>query len=263
MASVTKENEGNRAGTPDDPSEGESVVLPTKGTDQVRSLDSAKRSTPRSAGYFTIYKKGQGYWTRMGTLLAVAVIGLMLGYTLYSEIPNYGGSADTTDLNAVVRQQTDESNKQAEEIARLKGALIAPDGTPSPSAAADYAAAETRKAAIDAKIVDTRAQITAANSRYAKRLQNIATVVAVVFLAAFAGVGLWLMNKPRYVDFMIATDSEMKKVNWTSRRELMGSSKVVIIFMLLMALYLFVNDTIFGYLMYLIKVLKVPPPPFS
>ena len=43
------------------------------------------------------------------------------------------------------------------------------------------------------------------------------------------------MNKPTNVDFLIATDSEMKKVNWTSRKELIGSTKVVIIFMFLIA----------------------------
>ena len=48
------------------------------------------------------------------------------------------------------------------------------------------------------------------------------------------------MNKPSNVDFLIATDSEMKKVNWTSRKELIGSTKVVIIFMFLIALFLFV-----------------------
>src|SRR3712207_7866772 len=46
---------------------------------------------------------------------------------------------------------------------------------------------------------------------------------------------LHLMNKPANVDFLIATDSEMKKVNWTSRRELIGSTKVVIVFMFLIA----------------------------
>ena len=43
------------------------------------------------------------------------------------------------------------------------------------------------------------------------------------------------MNKPANVDFLIATDSEMKKVNWTSRKELIGSTKVVILFMFLIA----------------------------
>jgi preprotein translocase subunit SecE len=68
-----------------------------------------------------------------------------------------------------------------------------------------------------------------------------------------------MMNKPNNADFLIATDSEMKKVNWTSRRELFGSTKVVIIFMFLIAFLLFAFDIIFGYLFYFLDVLKTKP----
>jgi len=44
-------------------------------------------------------------------------------------------------------------------------------------------------------------------------------------------------------DFMIATEGEMKKVNWSTRRELIGSTKVVIVFTLLMGFLLFFVDT--------------------
>src|SRR3712207_9446120 len=70
---------------------------------------------------------------------------------------------------------------------------------------------------------------------------------------------LHLMNKPANVDFLIATDSEMKKVNWTSRRELIGSTKVVIVFMFLIAAFLFVIDVVFSYFFYMIDVLKSSP----
>lgn len=67
------------------------------------------------------------------------------------------------------------------------------------------------------------------------------------------------LNGPTAVDFLIATESEMKKVNWTSRKDLFGSTKVVIVFMFLIAAILFVIDIAFGYLFYLIKVLKTGP----
>ena len=78
-------------------------------------------------------------------------------------------------------------------------------------------------------------------------------------LALFALVVFWLMNKPNNADFLIATDSEMKKVNWTSKKELWGSTKIVIIFMFLIASMLFGFDIIFGYLFYWAGVLKTPP----
>ena len=41
------------------------------------------------------------------------------------------------------------------------------------------------------------------------------------------------MNKPSNVDFLIATDSEMKKVNWTTKGELFGSTRVVVVLFLI------------------------------
>jgi preprotein translocase subunit SecE len=67
------------------------------------------------------------------------------------------------------------------------------------------------------------------------------------------------MNKPANADFLIATDSEMKKVNWTSRRELIGSTKVVVGFMFLIAAVLFVIDLLFQTIFYFIHVLRIPP----
>jgi preprotein translocase subunit SecE len=78
-------------------------------------------------------------------------------------------------------------------------------------------------------------------------------------LALFGLFVFWIMNKPGNADFMIATDSEMKKVNWTSKKELIGSTKVVIIFMFVIAFLLFAFDIIFGYLFYGIGVLKTKP----
>jgi len=83
--------------------------------------------------------------------------------------------------------------------------------------------------------------------------------IIAALMALFGLLVFWVMNKPRNADFMIATDSEMKKVNWTSRKELIGSTKVVIIFMFIIAFLLFAFDIIFGYLFYFIGVLKSKP----
>jgi preprotein translocase SecE subunit len=80
--------------------------------------------------------------------------------------------------------------------------------------------------------------------------------------AVFAGIMLFawrMMNKPGNADFLIATDSEMKKVNWTTRKELIGSTKVVIFFMVLIAALLFALDVLFGYFFHIIKVLEFGP----
>ncbi len=88
---------------------------------------------------------------------------------------------------------------------------------------------------------------------------QIKVIITAIFVALAAGITWYYLNKPRVVDFFIATESEMKKVNWTSRREIIGSTKVVIIFMFLIAFFLFFVDLFFSYVFYLIKVLHKAP----
>jgi preprotein translocase subunit SecE len=143
-------------------------------------------------GFFSIYKKGQGYWTRMGTALAAAFIALLFADFIY------------TQMNA--NPYSHPANGDPLYIPRKISAAVA-----------------------------------------------LAVLVALLYFA-------WrMMNKPSHVDFLIATDSEMKKVNWTTRKELMGSTKVVIFFVLLISALLFLLDVIFGYFFQLIKVLEFGP----
>ena len=133
-------------------------------------------------GFFTIYKKGQGYWTRMGTAFAAFGISALFGNFLYHQLRAWFHVSKTTSLG-----------------------------------------------------------------------------IAVAISAALALFAWRMMNKPGNVDFLIATDSEMKKVNWTTRKELIGSTKVVIIFVLLISAILFVIDVLFGYFFHLIRVLEFGP----
>ncbi|MCH9001912.1 MAG: preprotein translocase subunit SecE [Planctomycetes bacterium] len=55
---------------------------------------------------------------------------------------------------------------------------------------------------------------------------------------------------------MIATEGEMKKVSWSSKEEVIGSTKVVIMFTFMLALFLFVVDMVFQQAFRLIGVLK-------
>ena len=83
-------------------------------------------------------------------------------------------------------------------------------------------------------------------------------IILTASLGAAAGFGLlwWVLNKPRVVDFMIATESEMRKVNWPTRREIIGSTWVVIGGTALMATLLFVVDISFAMLFRTIGVLE-------
>ncbi|MDY7107942.1 MAG: preprotein translocase subunit SecE [Planctomycetota bacterium] len=69
---------------------------------------------------------------------------------------------------------------------------------------------------------------------------------AVLVLGFFGILGFYLIGrKPAVVDFMIATEGEMKKVNWSSRREVLGSTWIVIALTIFIAILCFAYDRVF------------------
>ena len=124
---------------------------------------------------FNIYKRGQGYYTRLYTAFAIFVIAAFGCYALYG---------------------------------KLNGANI---------------------------WVETL----------------VPTAVCVVF-GLFA---YWLVNKPNVADFMISAEGEIKKVSWSSRKEIIASTFIVIIVVMAMAGMLWVTDMAFQMLFrYVIKI---------
>jgi preprotein translocase SecE subunit len=79
----------------------------------------------------------------------------------------------------------------------------------------------------------------------------------VVVLAAI-GVGVFYLvgQNPRVVDFLVATESEIKKVNWSTRREVIGATRVVIVTVLALGFLLFLVNLVFIILFERIGVLR-------
>ncbi len=121
-------------------------------------------------GFFDIYKRGQGKYTRIATFVGVMVIGVIGAWAL--------------------------SNK-----------LHAYEATSSP---------------------------------------YIRFGVPAVLVVGLGILMFWIVNRPASADFMIATESEMKKVSWSSRKEILGSTKVVIVTTFIMAGVLFGVDVLFA-----------------
>ncbi|HEX4123427.1 MAG TPA: preprotein translocase subunit SecE [Tepidisphaeraceae bacterium] len=159
-----------------------------------------KAARGSAGGFFAIYKRGQGYWTRMGTVIAAGVIGAFIAYNIYSYAPSFFSLPD------------------------------------------------------QGKMTTAEFQVATANAQTLH--QHVALGISLGFLLAYCLIGWYAMNKPSNVEFLIATDVEMKKVNWTSKRELIGSTKVIIAFMFLTAIFLFTVDMIFRFLMQVIHVLN-------
>ena len=63
----------------------------------------------------------------------------------------------------------------------------------------------------------------------------VQTLVPVAVCAVFSGLIYWLMNKPVLADFLIAAEGEIKKVSWSSRKEIVNSTMIVIFVVVIMA----------------------------
>jgi preprotein translocase SecE subunit len=155
-------------------------------------------STPAPAtGFFTIYKKGQGYWTRLLTaIVVVCLIGLICQWVF------------------------------------TNSRLWLIEGLTSPERTAEAARSLGRNIAL-----------------------GISGGLALIF-AFFA----WkTMNSPRGAEFLITTDSEMKRVNWATTKEVVGSTRVVVLFLFFVCMFLFFSDIIFGFFFHFIGVLRTGP----
>jgi preprotein translocase subunit SecE len=70
----------------------------------------------------------------------------------------------------------------------------------------------------------------------------VATMVPVGVFIGFAILVFWLSNKPQIADFLIAAEGEVKKVSWSSRKEIAVSTLVVIVLVIIMAALLGTAD---------------------
>ncbi len=86
----------------------------------------------------------------------------------------------------------------------------------------------------------------------------VAMIVGIPIVLILGGIIYYLVAiKPKTVDFLIATEGEMKKVNWSSRKEVFGSTQVVIGFCVLITLFVYFFDFIFASFFSLIRVLEI------
>ncbi|HOM61028.1 MAG TPA: preprotein translocase subunit SecE [Anaerohalosphaeraceae bacterium] len=75
----------------------------------------------------------------------------------------------------------------------------------------------------------------------------IQTLVPSVLCVVLSWLTFWVINKPAVSDFLIAAESEIKKVSWSSRHEIIVSTTVVIVVVILMSIGLAVVDLFFNW----------------
>ena len=71
-----------------------------------------------------------------------------------------------------------------------------------------------------------------------------AIVVALALAVAILLGAFKLVNYPKFVDFLIDTENELKKVSWASRPQVISESIVVVATVLIVGIYVFMIDNI-------------------
>jgi preprotein translocase SecE subunit len=86
-------------------------------------------------------------------------------------------------------------------------------------------------------------------------LYNTAYMMPLLLFAVLGWLAWRVVNYPPFADFLIATEAEMNKVSWTSRKRLIQDTIVVLVTVALLTVFLFVVDIVW------IRVLSFEPIP--
>ncbi|MEM7621649.1 MAG: preprotein translocase subunit SecE [Planctomycetota bacterium] len=226
-----------------------------------------------------IYKAGQGYWVRALSavffgVLALAAAAWGWGQASAVDLPLTGYAYSVTGVEGDVAPGT-----VVEIIAPSRDI----DETPVVLGTATVSLYEQREAGIsaievsdvivtsedlrpdEATVIQTGsdgafvAQVRPNTSRGLEIFPPIylqAGVAGILILAGAIAIYYFIGINRGSVEFLIATDGEMKKVNWSTRREVIGSTWVVIIAAFLIAAILFGIDTSFSAFFQAVGVLE-------
>lgn len=230
---------------------------------QVAGSIPSRRVEDESEGGFGIYKFGRGYWVRMLTAIALGVLVLSTaawawkqleawtppskGWTLSLSQPQGGASAgQTVDLT---RSENDRDVKVASAVVES----YATEGKGAATMVVNKVVVEPGQNMLDVRkavVAGAPGASPALSAAVSNRL-SIPSFERVYVQAGVAGiivlVGGFLTFKfvgrsPKSVDFLIATDEEMRKVNWSTRKIILNSTYVVIGATFLIAAYIFLFD---------------------
>jgi preprotein translocase SecE subunit len=226
---------------------------------------------------FGLYKPGQGYWVRVMTATVAAIVALAAAAWLWRTLqpiqppvkawtvevrPATGtaGVGDTVALMSAATPTTPAASigsgvVQTVSIEGLTARVTLGDfkkaGSTEPSVAKSVAPGPAGAATLAGPILGSPVAIRAFDPMYIQ-----AAGVGVLIVGGTLLI-YWLVGaKPATSEFLIATDGEMKKVNWSTRKNIIDSTWVVIGYAVLLAVGLFLVDLMFRQFFHLIRVLE-------
>jgi preprotein translocase SecE subunit len=230
---------------------------------------------------YGVYKSGQGYWVRVMTAVMAGLLILGASAWAWDQLENLSEALPkpSARLNLQVPVEGGAASAPGQAVTLLGD--LDERGVPMPIATAVLKKVEAAGNApwvmiekisytgardlISVKSVAPAAGGAALSARLAGVPQP-EHMVNPTYLQG-AGVGLvmllgsaitwWFVGaRPRTVDFLIATDGEMKKVNWSTRKDVMASTWVVVMWSVLLATGLYMIDLSFASFFKLINLLK-------
>ena len=225
-----------------------------------------------------IYKPGQGYWTRVLTAVGLGVVILAGVAWLWGQIKTIPVERTSWEMEIAAVQGAPAPGMRVELFADDRGE------TKIGSASVKSVDASGKKIVVDR--VERAGKADAGSTRRLQATQGAAgalgqqaeftsTVTGRRGIAAFdilylqagvagaltvlaAGVLYWLLAiRPGPNEFLISVDAEMRKVNWSTRREVYGSTVVVLVVFLTITLLILAVDTGFASLFRKIGVLGI------
>lgn len=206
-----------------------------------------------------IHKPGEGYWVRVMTACMIAVAAIATAFwafgqsaVIVDQLPNsrYQLSTRSTDVapgTTVTLLGAPDSSGERPTLGTASVITVEPSravtlGTLIPNGAADPTGAKQVRTE-DGKYSALIDQVIGLPPISATLLGGI---VAAVVLVVGAYIAYWLTGtKVSTVEKLIATDYEMRKVNWSTPKEIFGSTWVVIGACALLSLALYLFDQIF------------------
>ena len=181
------------------------------------------------------YKPTQGVRVRRATVLAILVLGICGIITLITHRSLGYERADVVD-----------------NIADLSRKLANPNLPPT-----EQAAFAAQQAGLQQQLNNWQWSIpfTAEVPRddlFIPLMFKVHLVVPLILAVALFWLAWRMVNWPTFADFLIATEAEMNKVSWTTRKRLVQDTIVVLVTVFLLTVFLFVIDIVW------IRVLSNP-----
>ncbi len=224
-----------------------------------------------------IYKPGQGYWVRVMTaaLIAIATFGAVgwlwgqagsVAQSLDASAYVFAARADAgSSVSGPVAGDIEVYLRTADNERVLVGTAVVTEVRPSDdifNLRVDEPQLEDDQEFGRGNVLVQPSGFTGSllsNPEKIRPVEPLAIQAPVAALTLLIGAicAYWLVgHKPRAVDFLIATDMEMRKVNWSNRKNIIRSTGVVIGASFLIAGFLFTFDIILSEFFKLIGILR-------